>query len=251
MHNTISYLIMGKDELDYFLKESIKSAEEFVDEIIYIDTGSNDNSIQWITENCKNTKVYYYKWPGWERSNKVRNFGISKCSCDYILTLDADEVLGKDKFKLKGIIAKYSDVDAFNLQGDHYMFDLTHIDTSVKKHYWLNRLFKNKKALRYPENQHGLITPKSNITICGDFIHHYGNCKNMCLALRRYNENAGDKNEWPESQKQQREDYLKWQLFCMITRHYPTKIIPLTNHPKTIQEKFHTDDLLIWRNNHE
>ncbi|MFW6243164.1 MAG: glycosyltransferase [bacterium] len=242
----ISFFTMGKDELNYFLKECLLSAQDIVDEIIYIDTGSTDGSVEWVVDNIPNAKVYNYPWPGWEQSNKVRNFAIEKCSGDYILTIDADEVFGKSAKKIREILEKYPETESFHLQGEHYMFDLIHQDKSVKTHLWQNRLFKNLSHLKYPENQHGLVQPESCLSLFGDFIHHYGHCKNMSLALRRYDENAGDKNEWPEEHKQSREDYLKWQLYCMMTGSYPMKKCSLENHPEIIQKKFHIPEIKLW-----
>ena len=249
---TISLLLMGKDELYYFLPEVIKSAKEFVDEIIYVDTGSNDGTIEWLSENEPDVKVYYHEWLGWEKSNNIRNFAIKKCTSDYILATDCDEVFGKDKFNIKKLLKKYPKIEAWNLQGEHYMFDLTRMDNHVNTHIWLKRIFKNNGKLFYPEDtQHSLVEkPKSVAGMQGDLIHHYGHCKNTAISVRRYDENTGEKNEWPEDQKQKREDYLKWQLWGMITGTFPIrKIKDITNHPKEILDKFHIPEILIWMEN--
>jgi glycosyltransferase involved in cell wall biosynthesis len=75
--------------------ESVKEA----DEIVIVDTGSEDNTIE--IAKCYTDKVYEY-WGCNEGGKKdglfanfadARNYSLKKCTGDYILTIDSDEVL--------------------------------------------------------------------------------------------------------------------------------------------------------------
>lgn len=87
MH-TLSALIISKNEEDR-ITPCLQSLHGFVDEIILFDSGSTDETVNiakqytdkiWITED----------WPG-DGYQKAR--ALEKCSCDWVLIIDADEYL--------------------------------------------------------------------------------------------------------------------------------------------------------------
>lgn len=99
MNKTLSLCIIAKDaEKD--LKNCLESVKDIVDEIVLIDTGSTDNTKKIASQ--YNAKIYDYNWQ--ESFADARNFSLSKITTDWILILDADEVLVGDKNKLKEII---------------------------------------------------------------------------------------------------------------------------------------------------
>lgn len=85
---TISACLMVKNE-EHCLKNCLKSIKGVVDEIIVVDTGSTDRTIE-IAERY-GAKVYHHPWEG--DFSKHRNQSISYATCDWILIIDADEVL--------------------------------------------------------------------------------------------------------------------------------------------------------------
>ena len=88
MSKSLSVVYLVRNEQDYIYK-SIKSIESIADEIIIIDTGSIDRTI----EICSafNAKIYKYKWA--DDFSDARNFSLTKCTQDYILYLNADEII--------------------------------------------------------------------------------------------------------------------------------------------------------------
>lgn len=87
MCNTMITLCMiVKNEQDN-LKKSLASVINIVDEIVIVDTGSEDNTRKIALEFTH--KVYDFKWC--KDFGKARNFSISKATNDWILILDADE----------------------------------------------------------------------------------------------------------------------------------------------------------------
>ncbi len=77
-----------KDEEDY-IEKCINSVKSIVDEIIIVDTGSNDKTKE-IAKKFTD-KVYGFKWN--DDFSAARNFSISKATKDWILVLDADETI--------------------------------------------------------------------------------------------------------------------------------------------------------------
>lgn len=71
------------------LRSCLESIKHF-DEIIVVDTGSTDNTCRIAREYTN--KVYENQYT-WEDSFcKARNFALSKCTGDWVLSIDADEV---------------------------------------------------------------------------------------------------------------------------------------------------------------
>jgi tetratricopeptide (TPR) repeat protein len=96
---TISLCMIVKDEKDC-LAQCLESVKDVVDEIIVVDTGSTDNTVE-IAEKY-GAKVYHHPWEG--DFSKARNYSIGYATCDWILYLDADEELFvEDKLKLKEV----------------------------------------------------------------------------------------------------------------------------------------------------
>ena len=66
----------------------IDSIEGVVKEIIVVDSFSTDNTVQ--IAKAKGAIVFQNKFEGYSQQ---KNFGISKCCEDFVLSLDADECL--------------------------------------------------------------------------------------------------------------------------------------------------------------
>ena len=71
------------------LDRILSCAIKFADEIIIVDTGSTDNSIE-IAKKFTN-KIYHFKWI--EDFSAARNFSFSKATKEYIMWLDADDYI--------------------------------------------------------------------------------------------------------------------------------------------------------------
>jgi len=83
---------------------------QWVDEIIILDSGSTDNTI----EICKRytPHVYTTDWPGF---GKQKNRALQKATCDWVLSIDADEIVSaKLRSEIQEAITK-SRVDGFEI----------------------------------------------------------------------------------------------------------------------------------------
>lgn len=83
----ISLAMIVKNEEKY-IERCIESVKNLVDEIVIVDTGSTDNTLN-IIKQIPNIKLFCYKWS--DDFSKARNYSIDKATGDYILVLDADE----------------------------------------------------------------------------------------------------------------------------------------------------------------
>ncbi len=85
--NKISVVISAYNE-EKNIEECLKSVADFADEIIVVDNGSSDKTSEISKEFTKN--VYEQKNDP-EKIDLQKNFGFSKATGDWILSLDADE----------------------------------------------------------------------------------------------------------------------------------------------------------------
>ncbi len=74
------------------LARCLSSVKDVADEIIVVDTGSDDRTIE-IAESF-NAKIFHFGWVN--DFSAARNFALNKCTGDWILYLDADEELSGD-----------------------------------------------------------------------------------------------------------------------------------------------------------
>jgi len=90
----ISAVIIAQDEEDC-IANAIKSCLSFADEIIVVDGGSQDKTIQ-IAQDL-GCHVYSNSWPGYA---KQRNFGAENAEHNWIFFIDADEVVDQQLTQL-------------------------------------------------------------------------------------------------------------------------------------------------------
>jgi tetratricopeptide (TPR) repeat protein len=107
---TISACMIVKDE-EELLANCLESIRSWVAEIIVVDTGSTDRTVE--IAQSYGAKIYYEPWQG--DFSKPRNLSLSKASCDWIFIIDADEefvpedipllrqVTAQEKFRLISI----------------------------------------------------------------------------------------------------------------------------------------------------
>ncbi len=138
--NVISLCIIVKDE-EKNLENFLMKIEDFVDEIIIVDTGSRDNTKE-IAKKF-NAEIYDFRWN--DDFSAARNFSISKASGDWILVLDPDEIISKDDLiRLKEIISlNKEDILGYRLIQQTYYNDRV---VSIRG---ICRLFKNRYGIRF------------------------------------------------------------------------------------------------------
>ena len=85
----LSVAMIVKNE-ESCLESCLKSIEGLVDEVVICDTGSEDKTLE--IARRYTDKVYTdYKWE--DSFAKARNHALSKCTGDWVLSIDADEIL--------------------------------------------------------------------------------------------------------------------------------------------------------------
>lgn len=151
----ISICMIVKDESEV-LEKCLESIKGYNYEIIIVDTGSTDNTKEIAKKYTRN--VFDFDWCN--DFSKARNFSVSKASSDFILVLDADEIiLNLDKKELEKIIMKNSKDVGRVLRKNEYLRE----NNKFTYNEYVNRLF-NKNQYEYDGIIHEQITSKDNKT---------------------------------------------------------------------------------------
>ncbi len=126
------------------LERCLNSVKNHVDEIIIVDTGSTDDTRD-IAKKYTD-KLYDFKWI--DDFSKARNFALSKATKEWILILDADEVIAeKDILEINEII-KSNNFDALKLIQRNY----SNIPTKIRWQPLIEKIPESKGYIGYGEN---------------------------------------------------------------------------------------------------
>jgi glycosyltransferase involved in cell wall biosynthesis len=136
---SISLCMIVKNE-EHCLQNCLNSVKEVADEIIIVDTGSTDNTVEVAKKYTNN--IYFFDWIN--DFSAARNFSFSFASKKYILWLDADDVLlDADIKKIKDLKTKLDkSIDYVGMMYDYSFNDKGECIYSFRR----NRLIKNNKG---------------------------------------------------------------------------------------------------------
>lgn len=172
----ISLCMICKNE-EKTIGNALKSVKDIVDEIIVVDTGSTDNSIDIVKS--YGGKVYKEEWN--DDFSYIRNIALDKAKGEWILVLDCDEIIndtGKDRI-LK-YIRDSKDYKGLNLRVASFINGKKRsIENSI-------RLFRNDENIRFKGKIQESVKEsiiknygKEAISFTDAQIFNYGNDKNI------------------------------------------------------------------------
>ncbi|AFY80058.1 glycosyltransferase family 2 protein [Oscillatoria acuminata] len=139
----LSFCTIVKNE-KYNLSRCLTSVKPYVNEIIVVDTGSDDGTPDIALE--QGAKVFYFQWC--DDFSAARNYAVSQASGEWILTLDADEELIIQSENFREILAANSKVLVYSL-------DLINVGQEENQIGGkLQRIFRNIPEIRYQGRLH-------------------------------------------------------------------------------------------------
>lgn len=94
-HNLQHFILVCLDSVVSALNESISSCE-----MILIDDASEDSTTEIMIDFAKNRQNVTYYRTDFRNIGKVRNFGLSLCSGDYVTMIDGDDILCENSLKM-------------------------------------------------------------------------------------------------------------------------------------------------------
>lgn len=200
---SISLCMIVKNE-QAFLGPCLNSIKRLVDEIIVVDTGSNDRSAD--IARIYGAQVFNVQWQ--DDFSSARNVSLDKAHGDWILILDADEIIASQDFAIlrQMVLSANEDPKAYSLQTRNYLnlanaVDWQPNDSSYPQQEagigWFPtdkvRLFPNLPQIRFDYPVHEMVDNRikaAGIPILAGAIpiHHYGhlNEKKNRLKAERY-----------------------------------------------------------------
>ena len=118
-HLDLTLCMIAKNE-EEFLSKHLPMITPLVSEFIFVDTGSNDRSVQVASEN--GAEVFEREWQS--DFAEVRNFAIRKATKKWILVLDADEIISPKDFPIIAEeLEKNPDAGGFIFRQRNYLID--------------------------------------------------------------------------------------------------------------------------------
>ncbi|MFJ3387587.1 MULTISPECIES: glycosyltransferase [unclassified Lysinibacillus] len=169
----VSMCMIVKNE-EEFLPGCLKSVQGIVDEIIIVDTGSTDSSIE--IGKSFGAKVISHKWNN--NFAEARNISLENAKGEWILILDADETLENIDRAILHKYIKESNVDILSLELVNYYgdkIDENRIYTMAQSRLFKNRLgFKFENSIHETINLNDLDMDVHNIQHLPIKIHHLG-----------------------------------------------------------------------------
>ncbi|HBV85549.1 MAG TPA: glycosyl transferase [Desulfosporosinus sp.] len=184
---TVSLCMIVKDEEDCLLA-AIQSVRDVADELIVVDTGSIDHTPQLVL--AAGAKLFHIEWT--KDFAAARNFSLEQAASDWIIVLDADEVLEAiDPLSFDKLLND-SQVEGYFLRV------LNHLDstTSASKDQVV-RLFRNRIDYRFEGAIHEQVAPSilrvnngSGLASVPLTIHHYGYLKDRQVSKEKFSRNS-------------------------------------------------------------
>ncbi|WP_373481067.1 tetratricopeptide repeat protein [Geminocystis sp.] len=145
IHSNITLSMIVKNEA-HNLSDCLHSVKDFVDEMIIVDTGSTDNTKE--IAYSFGAKVYDYSWQ--ENFALARNYALEYVNTEWVLVLDADEVLNPVIIPYIQQVIKEKENLVVNL--------IRHEIGALSSPYsQLSRLFRKHPDIKFSRPYHALI----------------------------------------------------------------------------------------------
>ncbi|MGC8954685.1 MAG: tetratricopeptide repeat-containing glycosyltransferase family 2 protein [Fervidobacterium sp.] len=173
----LSIAMIMKNE-EHNLDRALGSIKDYVDEIIVVDTGSTDKSVE--VAKKYTDKIYFHEWK--DDFSEARNYSLQFSTCEWVLIYDADEEVKED----------FADIREFlkNLPDDVntvYLPTISYLDWDLKKTEVAStaRIFRNG-TVHYENIVHNQPIYKGKV-VEGPFkIYHYGYIWTRKLKSKKY-----------------------------------------------------------------
>ena len=158
----ISLCFIAKNE-EKVVERILKLGNKFADEIVFVDTGSNDKTVEIAKKHTKN--VYNFNWVN--DFSKARNFAFSKAKYEFLMWLDCDDFITEEN------VEKIIKLKNENANFDTYMFNYkVGNDDKNSITFYRERLIRNTPQAKFQGFIHEAIPPFGRIAYTDIEIEH-------------------------------------------------------------------------------
>ncbi|WP_182188054.1 glycosyltransferase family 2 protein [Pectinatus frisingensis] len=176
-------IIVKNNERD--IKRWFNSVQQLSDEIIVVDTGSTDNTVNILNE--KNVSVYYFQWCN--DFAAAKNFALNKARGEWIVFLDADEYFS-DNVNIRNKLLQLVDQSVNAVSCRMINIDMDNNKNEINRFMQI-RIFRNYQGIYYQGKIHEQLRAdkiRLNIIQRKDIvIYHTGYSQNIYLEKVRRN----------------------------------------------------------------
>ena len=177
--HSLSLCMIVKDEASC-LSRCLESMKLITDEIIIVDTGSTDQTVE--IAKAYGAVIKTYEWNN--NFAEARNFALSFATKEWILVLDADEYLRDEDYELFMTMLDNQQIDSY------YIKTLNFTEPNNKQSCMVNlnhRLFRNHKGFHYIGAIHEQLTSNQSVTskISDLGFYHTGYLKEVVKAKNK------------------------------------------------------------------
>ncbi len=189
---------------------------DFADEVIIVDGGSSDGSLQRVASYEDQTKLKVYRQP-WENDfSKQRNISFSHCTGDWIIRLDSDEIFGiRLRAMIHGLLSEMpEECLSVRIRQNNLVQDIEHYSASLGGWETHPRIFRRTNELRWEGQVHEWISEVGKF--CTDW--------NVCVI------HFGWLNE--EKLKAKERNYMQmpgsgfYEEGSLVNRHHEIRLLP-------------------------
>lgn len=200
---------------EYFAVEGIRSALVFADEVVVVDGGSSDNTIEQIRKiGDPRVKIYTNKWLhslGKAMTGINKSMALGYCTGDWCILMDSDEVYHEDDAEAIKRIPEFvgKDIMAVQFNTLHFYKDYYHIMNGCPdwKDLYNNKVYMVRNGLCI---HHGAVNtePDAHVDLHGrplDMsktimtkvrVFHYGHARSKEAYVRKLNHIEGRHSGW-------------------------------------------------------
>lgn len=183
---TVSLCIIARDE-EHFIASCINSVRSLVQEIILVDTGSTDKTGELAAR--MGASVFNYTWQG--DFAAARNFGLDRASGQWILVLDADEIMDPVKPGEFKNLLEDPKIEGYFVKIRSYLGD-----GLGAAHDHVVRLFRNRPEYRFEGSIHEQVAMSikrinrgGGIAFSHLLVHHFGYLEENIRAKNKHERN--------------------------------------------------------------
>ncbi|MEM6403339.1 MAG: tetratricopeptide repeat protein [Cyanobacteria bacterium P01_D01_bin.116] len=167
-----------KDE-ESTLSKCLSSAKKFVNEIVVLDTGSSDKTVK-IAEGY-GAKVHHFEWCN--DFSAARNEALKYVTGDWILVLDADEILAPEIIPQLREAIQREEYLLINLVRDE-------IGAAQSPYSMVSRLFRNHPQIKFSHPYHALIDDSVSEIISKEQQWQIGYIQGIAILHSGYQQSA-------------------------------------------------------------
>lgn len=161
----LSVCVIARDE-EVNLAATLESVKSIADEIVVVDTGSSDGTLE--TAKRFTDKVFVHpkadEWrehPELFEFHTARNYAIEQCTGDWIFSVDCDEVLEQNESvgKLRDLLSSLPDKQVLCMP----MLIMLRNDGSEYQQFLAERILRNRPGIRFDGAMHNWITVPQDV----------------------------------------------------------------------------------------